>query len=181
MRMDYKYIEQLLEKYWNCETSVEEERILHSFFRQEGIPAHLRAYQHIFACLEEQGQERLDADFDKRVSAAIKETAETPTVQCIPLKAYIRFRPFYKAAGMIGILLAIGMAAQHSFQPSNLTEGTPAYAEQCVDPDAPFTQMPDAPEQQSASANIPGDTLNILQMGGPRPNGTPTSQADKGL
>ena len=26
--MDYKYIKQLLERYWNCETSLEEEDIL---------------------------------------------------------------------------------------------------------------------------------------------------------
>ena len=26
--MDYKYIEQLLEKYWDCQTSIEEEQIL---------------------------------------------------------------------------------------------------------------------------------------------------------
>ena len=179
--MDYKYIEQLLEKYWNCETSVEEERILHSFFRQEDIPAHLRAYQHIFVCLGQQGAEKLDAAFDKRVLEAIGKKAEKDTVQCIPLKLYIRFRPFYKAAGMIGILLAIGMAAQHSFQPSDLSEGTPACAEQYADPDAPFTQMPDAPEQQSASLISPTDTIDRLQMGVPRPSGTPTSQAKKGL
>ena len=33
--MDYKYIEQLLERYWQCQTSVEEERILRDFFGQE--------------------------------------------------------------------------------------------------------------------------------------------------
>ena len=31
--MDYKYIEQLLERYWNCETSLEEEQILRAFFQ----------------------------------------------------------------------------------------------------------------------------------------------------
>jgi hypothetical protein len=32
--MDYKYIEQLMERYWNAETSMEEESILRSFFSQ---------------------------------------------------------------------------------------------------------------------------------------------------
>ena len=32
--MDYKYIEQLMERYWNAETSLEEESILRSFFSQ---------------------------------------------------------------------------------------------------------------------------------------------------
>ena len=32
--MDYKYIEQLLERYWKCETTLEEEEILRMFFSQ---------------------------------------------------------------------------------------------------------------------------------------------------
>ena len=39
--MDYKYIKQLLERYWNCETSLEEEDILRTFFSQEDIPSEL--------------------------------------------------------------------------------------------------------------------------------------------
>ena len=46
--MDYKYIEQLLERYWNCETSLEEEQILRSFFRQKEVPAHLLRYKQLF-------------------------------------------------------------------------------------------------------------------------------------
>ncbi|MBQ4446467.1 MAG: pyruvate ferredoxin oxidoreductase, partial [Prevotella sp.] len=32
--MDYKYIEQLLERYWQGMTTLEEERILRAFFSQ---------------------------------------------------------------------------------------------------------------------------------------------------
>ena len=39
--MDYKYIEQLLERYWNAETSLEEESILRTFFSQKDIPAEM--------------------------------------------------------------------------------------------------------------------------------------------
>lgn len=39
--MDYKYIEQLLERYWECETSLEEENILRTFFSQDNIPGDL--------------------------------------------------------------------------------------------------------------------------------------------
>ena len=37
--MDYKYIEQLLERYWNCDTTLEEEQILRTFFSQKEVPA----------------------------------------------------------------------------------------------------------------------------------------------
>ena len=43
--MDYKYIEQLLERYWQCETSLEEESELRAFFSEGEIPAHLLQYR----------------------------------------------------------------------------------------------------------------------------------------
>ena len=46
--MDYKYIEQLLERYWRCETSLQEEEILCAFFSQEDIPAALLPYRDLF-------------------------------------------------------------------------------------------------------------------------------------
>ena len=46
--MDYKYIEQLLERYWDCETNLEEEQILRSFFNQKEIPAELIQYKEFF-------------------------------------------------------------------------------------------------------------------------------------
>ena len=36
--MDYKYINQLLERYWAAETTLEEEKILRTFFSQTDIP-----------------------------------------------------------------------------------------------------------------------------------------------
>ena len=39
--MDSKYIEQLLERYWQCETSLEEEAQLRTFFMEGDVPGHL--------------------------------------------------------------------------------------------------------------------------------------------
>ena len=46
--MDYKDIEQLLERYWQCETSVEEEATLRDFFAKEEVPAHVLRYKNLF-------------------------------------------------------------------------------------------------------------------------------------
>ena len=46
--MDYKYIEQLLERYWDCETTNEEESILRTFFSQKDVPARLLKYRSLF-------------------------------------------------------------------------------------------------------------------------------------
>ena len=73
--MDYKYIEQLLERYWECETTPQEERILKAFFSQEQVPAQLQRYKSLFVYEQEQAQLHLGADFDERVLAAIGQAA----------------------------------------------------------------------------------------------------------
>ena len=102
--MDYKYIEQLLERYWNCETSVEEEQILHIFFQQKEIPFHLRAYQSVFAYHEKAGKMKLDENFDRRILQEI----ERPVVKARHLTLSTRFMPIFKAAAMLCLLLTLG-------------------------------------------------------------------------
>ena len=46
--MDYKYITQLLERYWKAETTLEEENILRAFFSQTSVPEELRQYRCLF-------------------------------------------------------------------------------------------------------------------------------------
>lgn len=46
--MDYKYIEQLLDKYWNGLTSAEEEKILKAFFEQDDLPAGMNIFKPLF-------------------------------------------------------------------------------------------------------------------------------------
>ena len=105
--MDYKYIEQLLEKFWNCETSVEEEQILRSFFHQEEIPAHLLRYKPLFAYQEAEKEVRLGDDFDKRILAEV----ERPVVKAHRLTLRSRVMPLFKAAAMMILLFSkIGRA-----------------------------------------------------------------------
>ena len=42
--MDYVYIEQLIDRYFEAATTIEEERILRAFFSQREVPQHLRHY-----------------------------------------------------------------------------------------------------------------------------------------
>ena len=75
--MDFKYIEQLLERYWQCETSLEEEAQLRTFFTEEDVPEHLSRYKDLFVYQQLQQEEHLGADFDARVLAEI----EAPVVK----------------------------------------------------------------------------------------------------
>ena len=46
--MDYKYIEQLMERYWEGETTLQEENILRTFFSQPEIPEEFQKFQALF-------------------------------------------------------------------------------------------------------------------------------------
>ena len=93
--MDYKYIEQLLERYWRCETTLQEEEILRSFFSQEDVPVALLAYRDLFvAQREETKQEVLDESFDERMLAMVDE--QKP-VKPIVITMRQRLMPLFKA------------------------------------------------------------------------------------
>ena len=102
--MDYKYIEQLLERYWQCETSLQEEAILRTFFSQEDVPAELMQYKALFT-YELQKEETLGNDFDDRILKMTRQTAKTVTLTS-------RLMPLFKAAAIVAIILTLGNAAQ---------------------------------------------------------------------
>lgn len=158
--MDYKYIEQLLERYWACETTLEEEQILRAFFLQENLPSHLSAYRDIFALQDEQAQPHLSADFDQRMMELIGEQEKPQQVfHAHRITFRHRLRPLYQAAGLVALLLTIGTAAQHSMVTDDHTQ--PAYAA-TEKPDSQGNAYTAIPNQQSASLQstaTPTDTL----------------------
>lgn len=102
--MDYKYIEQLLERYWNCETSLEEEQILRIFFCQKEIPLHLRHYRSLFVYQEKAVEMSTDENLEERI---LKEI-ERPVVKARHISLYTRLMPLFKAAAMLILLLILG-------------------------------------------------------------------------
>lgn len=119
--MDYKYIEQLLERYWNCETSLEEERILRTFFSQKDVPVALLKYKDLF-CYEQSSTvtEVLGDDFDARISELVDEP-EPVKARTISLDR--KLRPLFKAAAVVAIILTLGNAAQVPFTSNDNVAG----------------------------------------------------------
>ena len=117
--MDYKYIEQILERYFNAETSLEEERILRVFFSQQDIPAEMEQWRALFTVNEE---EVLGDDFDNRILAMIEEESksqeEKHVVKAREIKLSHRLMPLYKAAAVVAIILTLGGALQAPFDNS---------------------------------------------------------------
>lgn len=114
--MDYKYIEQLLERYWRCETTLEEEQILRAFFQQSNIPASMQRYQPIFAYeAQEKTSDILGEDFDKKMLSLVGE--EAPKAKVVSI--HQRLMPLFKAAAIVAIVLTLGNALQVAFQPKD--------------------------------------------------------------
>lgn len=115
--MDYRYIEQLLERYWQCQTTLEEETILRAFFAQDDVPMHLLRYRQLFLAEHEERQRvTLGDDFDRRMLAIIND--EEP-VKARQITLSQRFRPFFRAAAVIAIMITLGTAAQKALEPSD--------------------------------------------------------------
>ena len=70
--MDYAMINELLNKYWLCETTLDEERELRRFFASDEVPAQLQAYKAWFAGKEEAELTLLDNRFDAMILNKIK-------------------------------------------------------------------------------------------------------------
>ena len=129
--MDYKYIEQLLERYWECETSIEEEKILRSFFSQENIPGSLLSYKALFTSMQEDKHTNvLGDDFDQRML----EMVEEPTrAKARTVKLTQRLMPLFKAAAVVAIILSLGNALQMALDTQGNTPTNMAGMEQHTD------------------------------------------------
>ena len=115
--MDYKYINQLLERYWRCETSIEEEDILKAFFSQKDVPVELLRYKDLFTYeLSETKQDVLGEDFDAKILAM---TEESTPVKAKVISMTQRLRPLVKAAAAVAIILTLVNALQVPFANNN--------------------------------------------------------------
>ena len=126
--LDYKYIEQLLERYWQCETTLEEEQILHSFFSQGDVPVHLIQYADIFAYENLSKAECLSDDFkQKMVEMADDESAAEARV----ITFAWRFAPVMKAAAVVAMALTIGNVAERALRENSANDasGAPTMAD----------------------------------------------------
>lgn len=118
--MDYKYIEQLINRYFDAETTCEEEQILRLFFAQQEIPAELACWKPLFQALEAEAAETLSEEFDAKVLHAVgmagedKPFAVLGEVQARPLPLSLRLRPFFRAVAAVAVVFLVGTAAEQS-------------------------------------------------------------------
>ena len=147
--MDYKYIENLIERYFNCETNAQEEQILKDFFMQADIPASLKQYQPLFATLAEESKIELPADFDAKVMAQINGTA-TGRNKVVRMSVFQHMNhvlaPFYKAVASVALIITVGVTASkywnNDADPVNYNYSK--YHDTYSDPQVAYRQVSDA-------------------------------------
>lgn len=152
--MDYKYIEQLMERYWAAETTLEEEHILRTFFSQKDIPAEMEALRPLFVAEKEQ----LDDDFDARILSLI--AGQQPAVKAREVKLTQRLMPLFKAAAVVAIILTLGGALQAPWDAS--WNDSPEYAQQ-VD-----SVIMASPIQAENVSDVGIDSTKVLLPVGPK-------------
>ena len=132
--MDYKYIEQLLNRYFEAETTLKEEQILKAFFEQDEqeLPADLRQYRELFVALEP--EETLGDDFDARM---LKMTEECVEVKARSISLTERMRPFFRATAVVAVVITIAGALDQSFKEDNTWVDESDYAQFRVATDDP--------------------------------------------
>lgn len=98
--MDSEKIKELLNKYWNCETTLEEEAQLRTYFRNNSIPESLNDTANLFRFFDEQKAASItDISFEKHVMKKIS-----------PAKNRVRsliFNSMRIAAGIVVLVLAV--------------------------------------------------------------------------
>jgi len=108
---NYKYIEELLDKYWNCETDLEEERKLREFFSQkQQLSANLQPYQPLFMHLQEEQEIKLSADFEVQLLERMAAKSTNHSSRKLQVSNRISF--FLKIAAGLILLLSIGFFTQ---------------------------------------------------------------------
>lgn len=151
--MDYKNIEQLLKRYWQCETSVEEEGQLREFFSSEEVPTHLLPYKSLFVYQKQQHEIKLSDDFDTR----ILEKIEPVVFKAKHITFISRFNPLFRAAVVVALFLMLGNVAQKTiFQDDRLDYNYNTYRDTYNDPDVAYKKV-------SSALNILSNEINKSQ------------------
>jgi len=71
--MDSKKIEELLQRYWDCETSLEEEQQLQEYFRSENVSDQWKDTAMLFHYFEQQKNKSVNPQFDRTVIDQLKK------------------------------------------------------------------------------------------------------------
>lgn len=105
--MDSKHIEELLEKYWNAETTLEQEQELRAFFQSSNVPENLSEAAMLFRYFETEKSKKLNENFDADVTKKLQQRQGGKIVSMTNW-----FRVARIAAGIVVMVAAVYLVGQ---------------------------------------------------------------------
>lgn len=149
--MDYNNIRKLLDKYWEGESSVQEEVQLRDFFNGSDVPEDLKSYQPLFQFFKMEQEKKLNEDFDKRLIQQLESSEKS--------LAKVRSLPFYlmRIAAVGLLLISVYFVSQQLFYKTDKTIVT-NYEE--MTPEEVYAQTKQALLLVSAKLNKGTDVAN---------------------
>lgn len=130
--MNNNHIYKLLEKYWNCETSVQEEKELQYFFSNSEIPEDLLQYSSLFTFINKEQTISISKDFEDNLLKAIEQNERNESQSS---KKYITikiFTPLLRVAASILLIFGLGISIFFVVRQNN----KPKFVETYQDPNA---------------------------------------------
>lgn len=123
--MKIEEIYTLLDKYWDCNTSIEEEKDLQDFFSSDNIPDDLLKYAPYFKIREQLQSATPSTSLNKFIEDKFKKTYTEKKYITIRI-----FQPALKAIASVAVILGIGLATYIFIQENK----KPYFAETYNDP-----------------------------------------------
>ena len=108
--MDLNRVEILLERYWNCVSTVEEENELKLLFNSNDVPDELKESADLFKYFEQQKQATLNEKFNEEIIEKIK-LQQSPTV----IKINRGLRNYMRVAAAVVVILAASFIFRMEF------------------------------------------------------------------
>ena len=99
-------IQEILTRYWNCQTTLAEEQELRDFFSGSRVPASMQHYVPLFSYINDEQSVTLSATFDKRLQAAMDQmSGATKKNITIPI-----FTPLLRIAASLLLIIGLGIS-----------------------------------------------------------------------
>jgi len=95
--MDYSSIKDLIEKYWNCETSLEEEAQLRAYFSSKEVHKDLKVFAPLFHYFRSESELGISDGFDEKVIHQIQKAKRSPKQRYLSIS--------YKVAAAVILLM----------------------------------------------------------------------------
>jgi len=146
--MDSNKIEQLLAKYWESETSLEEEKELREFFNGPNVPDHLKQNVPLFKFFKEEKKSgKLDPVFDQQVLDKIESLDNQKPKKG---KVVVMYKQYLQVAAAVLVLVVAGYFIKEEYYEKE-KEVQPYISDTFEDPQKAFEETKKALQMISAN------------------------------